>query len=155
MDIIIIMLGETHRMRVHPQDTVGYLKKVIQEKLGVPTQRQKLAIVNGQRTDLSDDSKSVSYYGLESGSTVSLLVTQPPATIQVFVRNDKGQISTYDIKPDETVSDFKTKVQCREGVAASQQRLVFQGREMNGGKLSDYKVEALSTIDLLLRLRGG
>lgn len=155
MDINIIMLdGTSHSLRVNPQDTVGSLKTRIQEKLGVPPQRQKLVFVNGQRTPLSDDSKPVSWYGLQSGSQVSLLVTQP-ATIQVFLRNEKGQMSTYDIKPDETVSDFKTKVQCREGVQVSQQRLLHQSREMMGGRLSDYNVTELSTIDLMFRLRGG
>ncbi|XP_044052860.1 polyubiquitin-like [Siniperca chuatsi] len=155
MDITIVMLdGTSHTLTVHPQDTVGSLKTRIQEKLGVPAQRQKLVFVNGQRTPLSDDLKPVSGYGLRPGSQVSLLVTQP-ATIQVLLRNEKGQVSTYDIKPDETVSDFKSKVQCREGVPVTQQRLIYQGREMMNGKLADYNVEALSTIDLTFRLRGG
>nr|AVI25976.1 interferon stimulated protein 15 [Siniperca chuatsi]AZL96754.1 interferon stimulated protein 15 [Siniperca chuatsi] len=155
MDITIVMLdGTSHTLTVHPQDTVGSLKTRIQEKLGVPAQRQKLVFVNGQRTPLSGDLKPVSGYGLRPGSQVSLLVTQP-ATIQVLLRNEKGQVSTYDIKPDETVSDFKSKVQCREGVPVTQQRLIYQGREMMNGKLADYNVEALSTIDLTFRLRGG
>nr|BAJ16365.1 interferon stimulated gene 15 [Oplegnathus fasciatus] len=157
MEITVKMLeGTSCTLRVNPQDTVGSLKIRIQEKLGVPPQRQKLVFVNGQTTDLSDDSKPVSYYGLQSGSIVSLLVTQPPATFQVFLRNEKGQVSTYDVKPNESVSSFKTKVQCREGVPVSQQRLIYQGRDMTDGyKLSDYNVEALSTIELVLRLRGG
>lgn len=156
MDIIIIMMnGTSHSLRVNPQDTVGSLKTRIQEKLGVPSQRQKLVFVNGQRTHLSDDSQPVCSYGLQSGSQVSLLVTQPP-TIQVFLRNEKGKTSTYDIKPDETVSGFKTKVQYREGVQVSQQRLLHESREMmDGNLLSDYNVREMSTIDLMLRLRGG
>lgn len=159
MDLIIVMLnGTSHTLRVNQQDTVGSLKKLIQDKLGVPSERQKLVFVNGHKTPLNNDSQSVSSYGLQSGSQVSLLVTQPPAqpaTIQVFLRNEKGQMSTYDIKPDETVSNFKTKVACRERVEVSQQRLLHQSREMTTGRLSDYNVAALSTIDMLLRLRGG
>lgn len=156
MDLIIVMLdGTSHSLRVNPQDTVGSLKTRIQEKLGVPSQRQKLVFVNGQRTHLSDDSLPVCSYGLQSGSQVSLLVTQP-ATIQVFLRNEKGKTSTYDIKPDETVTGFKTKVQNREGVQVSQQRLLHQSREMmDGNRLSDYSVKEMSTIDLMLHLRGG
>lgn len=156
MDIIIIMMdGTSHSLRVNPQDTVGSLKTRIQEKLGVPSQRQKLIFVNGQRTQLSDDSRLVCSYGLQSGSQVSLLVIQP-ATIQVFLRNEKGKTSTYDIKPDETVTGFKTKVQNREGVQVSQQRLLHESREMmDGNLLSDYNVREMSTIDLMLRLRGG
>lgn len=160
MDICIVMLsGASHTLRVNPQDTVGSLKTRIHDKLGVPPQTQKLVFVNGQKTPLSDDSKPISFYGLQSGSQVSLLITEPvaPATVQVFVRNEKGQTNTYDVKlQDETVSNFKKRVQSREGVPVSQQRLLYQSREMmDGMRLSDYNVKALSTIDLMLRLRGG
>ncbi|XP_074494139.1 polyubiquitin-like [Sebastes fasciatus] len=160
MDINIIMLnGTSHVMRVNPQATVGSLKVLIQQKLGVQVETQRLVFVNGMNTPLSDDSQPVCSYGLQQGARVSLLVTQPP-TIQVFLRNEKGKISTYDIKPDETVANFKTRVQSREreggqGIPVTQQRLIHEGREMNEGRLSDYNVEALSTIDLNLRLRGG
>lgn len=155
MDIYIIMLdGMSHSLRVNPEDTVGCLKANIQVKLGVPAVRQKLVYVNGQNTELNNDSLSVSHYGLQPGSQVTLLVTKP-AKIQVFLRNEKGKMSTYDIKPDETVSDFKAKVQSREGVQVSQQRLLHESREMIEGKLSDYNVKEMSTIDLMFRLRGG
>ncbi|XP_059185110.1 polyubiquitin-B-like isoform X2 [Centropristis striata] len=139
MEINIKMLdGACHTLQVNPNDTVASLKIRIQEKLGVSRDTQKLMFVNGQNTDLNDDSKPLSWYGLHSGVTVSLLVIQPVN------------------KPvQETVSSFKSKVQSREGPAVSQQVLAHQGRVMDGGKLSDYNVTELSTIDLTLRLRGG
>uniref|UniRef100_A0AAX7SRR1 Ubiquitin-like domain-containing protein n=1 Tax=Astatotilapia calliptera TaxID=8154 RepID=A0AAX7SRR1_ASTCA len=142
MDITITMVGGSHTVRVNPQDTVGSLKIKIQSMLGVDPQRQRLVFINGQKTPLNDDSKPISYYGLQHGS-------------QVFLRNEKGQTSTYDIRLDETVSNFKNRVEKREGVPASQQRLIHQGREMQGGKLEDYNVRNHSTIELTLRLRGG
>ncbi|XP_068166758.1 ubiquitin-like protein ISG15 [Antennarius striatus] len=156
MDITIIMLdGTSHCLRLDPQQTVGSLKTRIQDIFQVPPHKQRLVFDNGQKTPLNDDSRTLGFYGLQSGSRVSLLVTQP-ATIQVFLRNEKGQVNTYEIKPDETVSNFKAKVQHREGVQVSQQRLLYQSREMmDGGLLSDYNVKELSTIDLMLRLRGG
>ncbi|XP_062273739.1 polyubiquitin-B-like isoform X1 [Scomber scombrus] len=161
MDIIITMLdGTSLNLRVRPTDTVGYLKTLIQKNTGFAPEIQKLTFVNGQTVILNDNNRSISSYGLHSGCQVSLLLTQPPqppqpATIQVFLRNEKGKVSTYDIRPDVTVSDFKLKVEAREGVPVSQQRLNHQGREMSQGKLADYNVEALSTIDMTLRLRGG
>ncbi|XP_073322537.1 polyubiquitin-like [Pagrus major] len=156
MDITITMLGgASHTLRVHPEDTVSSLKQLIQSKLGVPVQTQKLVFVNGQRTHLSDDSKPVCSYGLQPGSQVSLLVTQP-APFQVFLCNLQGKKTTYDIKPDETVMNFKRRVESREGVPANQQRLIYQSRELQDGKsLSDYNVEALGTINMTSRLRGG
>ncbi|XP_063346136.1 polyubiquitin-like [Pelmatolapia mariae] len=156
MDITVNMVGASHTMRVSPQDTVGSLKIKIQSMLGVDCQRQRLVFINCQRTPLNDDSKPISYYGLQHGSQGSLLVTEPPppAPTQVFLRNEKGQLRTYDIHPGETVSNFKNRVKKREGVPASQQRLIHQGREMQGGKLEDYNIRNHSTIDLTLRLRG-
>nr|XP_046243323.1 ubiquitin-like protein ISG15 [Scatophagus argus] len=155
MDINIVMLnGTSHTLRVNPFDKVGDLKMRIRDIFCVAPERQKLIFVNGQKTTLSDDSRTISSYGLQSGSQVSLLITEPP-TIQVFLKNEKGQNSTYDIKPDETVSTFKSKVEAREGVPVSQQRLLHESKEMTGGKLADYNVKNQSTIYLMLRLRGG
>ncbi|XP_078026872.1 uncharacterized protein LOC144464278 [Epinephelus lanceolatus] len=160
MDITIVMLnGTSHTLSVHPGDTVGSLKQRIQDKFGVPCEKQKLMFVNGQKTHLSNDVMSISSYGLHPGARVSLLVIEPPVieppTIQVFVRNLEGKSNTYDIKADETVDNLKRRVQSREGVPVSQQRLIHQGREMREGRLADYNVTATSTIDLNLRLRGG
>nr|ABK63480.1 interferon-stimulated gene 15 [Channa argus] len=155
MDINIKMLnGTVHTLTVYPDDTVGKLKNLIHSQFGEPPHKQKLVFVNGQRIDLSDDSRTVGSYGLKSGSTVSLLVTQP-AKFQVLLKNDRGRTNAYDITPEETVQGFKAKVEQREKVPVSQQRLVYHGREMMNGKLSDYQVEANGTIDLCLRLRGG
>lgn len=103
------------------------------------------------------------FYGLQSGSQVSLLVTEPVVPpvvppvdrIQVLLKNVNGATKPYDVNPDETVRDFKRKVQNREGVAESQQHLIHEGKEMNAGRLSDYNVRAGSLIILTLHLRGG
>uniref|UniRef100_A0A3Q2CDX5 ISG15 ubiquitin like modifier n=2 Tax=Cyprinodon variegatus TaxID=28743 RepID=A0A3Q2CDX5_CYPVA len=95
---------------------------------------------------------------MQPGSQVYLLITEPPtqpSTFQVFLKNEKGIISTYDITEKETVENFKRRVYEREGVPANQQRLIHEGREMQSGKLTDYKVRELSTIFMTLRLRGG
>ncbi|KAK7934109.1 hypothetical protein WMY93_005005 [Mugilogobius chulae] len=155
MEITITMLnGSCVTLTVNPGDTVASLKGLIQRQMNVPPQCQKLTICNGQVKILTDNSKPLSYYGLVSGSKVSLLVVEP-VNIQVFLKNEKGQTSTYDIDPDETVQGFKSKVYSRERIPVDQQRLIYQGKEMMNGKLTDYGVEALGTIYLTLRLRGG
>ncbi|XP_056276090.1 ubiquitin-like protein ISG15 [Pseudoliparis swirei] len=158
MEITIKMLdGLSHRLCVDPRDTVGSVKLMIQQQLGVPSERQKLVVLDDADTQLSDDSRAIGHCGLQPGATVSLLVTEPVAQpVQVFFKNEKGQTSTYDITPDETVGHFMSRVQSREGVPVSQQRLTHQSREMQADqKLSHYGVKALSTIELKLRLRGG
>lgn len=155
MDLIIKMLnGTTCNLRVQPEDTVGSLKQAICQTLEVSPHNQRLIFENGHRVTLSDNTRRLCDCGLQSGSQLSLLVIHC-TTIQVFLKNEKGQTTTYDISPEETVSGFKAKVQAREGVQASQQRLIHEGREMNEGNLADYNVHEHSTIYLTFRLRGG
>ncbi|KAL3067484.1 hypothetical protein OYC64_017250 [Pagothenia borchgrevinki] len=113
-----------------------------------------MVFVNGSSTTLNNDFATLESYSLRSGARLSLLVA-PPAPIEVFIQNEKGDVTTYDIKPDETVSHFKSRVEATEGVAVSQQKLIHESREMKEGKLSDYNVRANSTIFQTLRLRGG
>lgn len=156
MDIFITMLsGQSHSLRVQPATTVGSLKALISQHFKVPTLMQRLSYENGQRVSLDNDSNPLSSYGLQSGSRVCVLVTEP-GPIQVFLKNQKGQTSTYDITPNETVTQFKLKVKNKEGVSVDQQRLIHEGKQMDDGrKLEDYNIGARSTIFLTLRLRGG
>lgn len=156
IDIIVTMLnGASVTLTVNPEDTVRSLKLLIKAHLDVAPECQKLTIHHqGQVQILKDNSKTLKFYGLESGSKVSLLVVEP-TIIQVFLKNEKGMTNTYDIDPDETVQSFKSKVYARERVPVDQQRLIYEGKEMMDGKLADYGVEALKTIYLMLRLRGG
>ncbi|KAK1892836.1 Polyubiquitin [Dissostichus eleginoides] len=155
MDLTIsLMNGSSHILSVRPHHTVGSLKILIQQNLGIACESQKLVFENGRSITLNNDSVTLESYGLCSGARVNLLVTTP-AIIQVFLKNENGVSSTYDIKPDETVSHFKSRVEERERVPVSQQRLIHESREMNEGKLSDYNVRAHSTIFQTLRLRGG
>uniref|UniRef100_A0A667ZSN5 ISG15 ubiquitin like modifier n=1 Tax=Myripristis murdjan TaxID=586833 RepID=A0A667ZSN5_9TELE len=109
---------------------------------------------DGTSISLSDDSKTLTSYGLRAGSKVWVLRTEA-SVFQVFLKNEKGQISTHNITAAETVDDFKKKVKAREGVPVDQQRLIYEGRQMDNGKLTDYNVREGSTIYLTLRLRGG
>ncbi|KAK6306299.1 hypothetical protein J4Q44_G00232240 [Coregonus suidteri] len=154
MELTITLLnGDSYPLTVEPHTTLGSLKSRINQLFGVPTERQRLSGVNGNNISLSDDSKTLSDYGLHSGSKVMVLITEPT---QVFLKNEKGQTHTYEVVPGETVTQFKDKVQNMEAIPANQQRLIHEGRQLDDGKkLEDYGVRNQSTIHLTLRLRGG
>ncbi|XP_036383164.1 polyubiquitin-like [Megalops cyprinoides] len=156
MDLTITFLnGQSFSLFVQLHTTVGELKNEIQARAQVPRGKQRLTAQNGQRIDLTDDAKTLQGYGLRSGTMVMVLITEP-ASIQVFLKNDKNQTHTYDVSPDETVSEFKRKVYNKENVPVDQQRLTYGSRQLEDGrKLEDYGIKAGSTIHLLLRLRGG
>lgn len=157
MEINVTMLdGTSFSLVMNPQDTLGSLKAKIQAKVAIPPNRQRLVLLVGDRKKtLGADSLTLVSCGVRSGSQISLLRTEP-STIQVFLKNETGGVNKYDVKPDETVKELKKMVQSREGVQASQQRLLHQSREMmDGTKISDYSVQDQSTIELMLHLRGG
>ncbi|XP_030646893.1 polyubiquitin-B-like isoform X2 [Chanos chanos] len=157
MELVIKLLtGETKTVPVSPYTTIGELKRIIHQHFNVPPPKQKLSVRNGHVITLDDDFKTVSQYGLTSGSVVMLLILSNPVPIQVFLRNEKGQTKTYEIVAGETVNEFKAKVAKREGVSVDQQRLIYEGKQLEDGrKLEDYNIQAGSTIYLTLRLRGG
>nr|XP_023689130.1 polyubiquitin-like isoform X2 [Paramormyrops kingsleyae] len=152
MDVFItFMNGTTFSLSVELNATVEKLKNLIQIKHGTPSARQRLSVQNGQRP-MTDESRTLAEYGVRSGSTVIVLVTEP-GPIQVFLKTEKGVTHTYEITPGETVSEFKRKVFNKEHVAVDQQRLIYEGRQMEDGKkLEDYGVKNESTIFLILRL---
>eukprot|EP00923_Selenidium_pygospionis_P049646 GHVN01085516.1.p1 GENE.GHVN01085516.1~~GHVN01085516.1.p1 ORF type:complete len:278 (-),score=41.69 GHVN01085516.1:125-958(-) len=76
--------------------------------------------------------------------------------ITLFVRDLRGKTTTfYDIQPSERVDMFKVKVQETLGCAAGQQRLIFNSHQLEDEKtLGDYGIKDMSTIHVVLRLRG-
>ncbi|XP_067262707.1 uncharacterized protein [Chanodichthys erythropterus] len=155
MELAIKLLnGDVKRLVVRVDATVGELKQLIYQHFNQPPYKQKLSSDNGQRISLEDDSRILSSYGLHSGSVVMLLITNPP--FQVFVKNEKGQTKTYEVDVTETVDQLQTKILRKENVPKDQQRLIYNGRQLEAGmKLQDYDITSGSTIHMTLRLRGG
>ncbi|XP_060763892.1 polyubiquitin-B-like isoform X2 [Neoarius graeffei] len=155
MELIIKDLnGEMQVVNVLPSTTIGELKQQIATLFGATASRLRLSDSSGQILD--ELQKTVSEYGLSSGSTLILLISTTPVPFQVFVKNEKGQTKTYNITDDETVDQLMAEICQIEGVPVDQQRLIYNGQQLNSGrKLKDYNIISGSTIYMTLRLRGG
>ena len=58
--------------------------------------------------------------------------------------------------PDNTIEDVKSKIQDREGIPQDQQRLLFNGRELEDGQtLGDSNIRVEDTLHLLSLSREG
>jgi hypothetical protein len=82
----------------------------------------------------------------------------PPLTagsIQIFVKTLDKTIA-IEVNPSDCVGDLKIRIQERESIAWDAQRLSLGSFPLEDGRtLSVYNIQRESTINMLLRLRGG
>lgn len=76
--------------------------------------------------------------------------------MQVFVKTLIGQTITLEVYPSDTVRTLKEKIQEKDDIPPDQQRLIYNGRQLEDEKkISYYDIQNLSTIHLLMRVFGG
>ena len=67
-----------------------------------------------------------------------------------------GRSITVEVDSEDTIGNIKAKIQDREGVKPQEQRLLFQGKQLEDEyTINDYQIVNNSTLHLVIRLRGG
>jgi ubiquitin len=78
------------------------------------------------------------------------------ASMQVLLKTLTGKTITLIVNPVDTIEVVKQLIQEKEGIPIAQQRLIFAGMQLEDGHtLCHYRITELSSLNLVLRLRGG
>ena len=76
--------------------------------------------------------------------------------MQLFINTVIGKTIIIDVEPSDSIQIIKIKIQEKEGIRFTHQRLIFAGRQLEDEKtVQDYNIQKDSTIHLVLRLNGG
>ncbi len=108
-----------------------------------------------------DDNVSFSEYGITSESTLNVFVPlrgggNEGGTKQIFIKTLQGKTMTLDVSDTDTIASVKQKIFEKENIPQDQQRLVFNGKQLEDNMtINDYNIQADANIHLVLRLRGG
>jgi len=141
--------GRTLTLEVEPHDSVEEIKTKIEEKDGMPPYRQRLIWCGKQL----EDERCLADYGIQKESTLHLCLRWNFG-IKIFIKTfaNRGKTFTLTVDPTDTIESVKVKIQEKEGAPASQQRLVWGAKQLEGGKtVYDYNIKNNSTLYLVLR----
>ena len=76
--------------------------------------------------------------------------------MQIFVRILAGKTIAMEVQLSDSIDTVKRKIQDREGILSIWQRLIFAGRQLEGGRtVAHSNIIQGSTLEMLLSLRGG
>ena len=76
--------------------------------------------------------------------------------MQIFIKTLAGKSITIECEDTDNIASIKNKILDKEGIAVAEQRLIFEGKQLEDQMiLRDLNIIDESTLHLVLRLLGG
>jgi hypothetical protein len=143
--------GKTIQLCVKATYTVRTLTRWIDAATQIPSYAQTL-LFSEQLLDLNQTLWSS---GIRDGSVIKCQVGRS-GDYQILVRLLTGRYATFEVKASYLTEDLKDMIRVHERIPPSEQRLIISGHQLeDGDTMADYGVKRDSTVQLILRLRGG
>ena len=88
--------------------------------------------------------------GIKSGDTIEL---RKRDNIRITTVTLTGKKTFWNVSPYDTIGLYKNFLLLYEGIPSEQQRLIFDGKQLDDNKtIADYNIKNESTLYLVLRL---
>lgn len=72
--------------------------------------------------------------------------------MEIFILKLDGKTITLEVEPFDTIDEVKAKLEDQEKIPAGQQVLIFAGKELLEGRVSDYHIRQDARLHLVSRV---
>lgn len=146
-----MVTGLRTRLHVEPSETIASVKTRIREKLGFLPENQVLQLLG---SGLLEDAKTVADYYIRDNTDIALAV-KTHKSMTISVTTITGEMHYLEANPTTTIEQFKAMLSHLTGVPCDEQRLCFNGRQLDDLRtLNDYNISKGLMLQLILRLKG-
>ena len=134
-------------LEVEFSDTVESVKAKIQDKEGIPSDRQ-LLLFAGKKLE---DPHALSDYMILEGHTLELLIPYFQVNVKLLERSRSKTIVIPNITSTTRISEIKRIINGKEQIIPDQQILAFNGRILEDDTVDHYNIQNGSILDLSIR----
>ena len=144
--------GKLFVVSVRPLNTVGKIKNLVQNAIGVEIVMQRL-LLKGRL--LADDQQTLKACGIDASSELTLELGDSSPTNRLDVRTSPelgNDLYAFDVRPFFTIRRIKELAQQKTGVEVDKQRLLFRGQLLDDDTKTLEECGIYSTAELTLEL---